>query len=200
MSVSETFDFCECGPDYHGSYSIQLIELVNDGFDPFGDDAWNSLDWYLTVQEEADAVKPADGAQKKRFEEKFLRRFRFRDIGITPPGPWRMELTRVAGEVLPKYKKLYRAVETNVDPMSDGSDYGKERRVYSDFPATALNNETEDYAANSNDYQFEHIQLGDFVDSLEGLYKRYNDVDVWLLKEFESLFSCMFNVNANGTW
>ena len=47
----------ENAADYHSNYSIQLCELVDSGFDPFGDSRWKSLDWY-------------DDATRERLEEK----------------------------------------------------------------------------------------------------------------------------------
>lgn len=172
-------------PDYHSVYSIELCELIAAGFDPFGDERWPTLAWH-------------SDEQRSRWEEKFKARFWYRDIGITPPGIWRHELTRVMGEVLPKYKQLYEQIDKGAGPLAESDSIGKERRVYSDFPATQLNPEIEDYARSANDYEYEHIDNGSFIDKAEQIRNRYNDVDVLLLDEVEGCFSCMLTVSMNG--
>lgn len=171
-------------PDYHAVFSIQLCELVNSGFDPFGDSRWKSLAWY-------------SAEQRERMEEKIKARYWFREIGIVPPGKWRWELTRVMGEVLPKYKSAYQALDDGITPLADSDVYEKERSVYSDFPATQLNPEVNDYARNANDREHETVTNGDFIGKLDAIRSRYNDVDVMILDELEVCFSCMMSVSLN---
>lgn len=75
-------------------------------------------------------------------------------------------------------------------------EYGKSRNIYSDFPQTMLGG-NEDYASNGTDREHEEIYLGDWIDQLEKI-KHYDDIDVMILKELETMFSCMFTVNING--
>lgn len=181
----DDFDWPDERPDYHSVYSIHLCELVEAGFDPFGDERWDTLAWY-------------SDEQRSRWEDKFKARYWFRDIGITPPGEWRHELTRLMGEVLPKYKQLYEQLDNGAGPLSTLDEYGKERRVFSDFPATQLNPETEDYARSANDYQYEHMTNGDWIDRTRQVFETYNDVDVLLLDEMEGMFSCLLTVTLPG--
>lgn len=171
-------------PDYHAAYSIELCELCNSGFDPFGDSRWATLDWY-------------SDAQKSRLEEKIKARFWFREIGIVPPGRWRWEFTRVMGEVLPKYKAAYAALDNGTTPLTASDTYEKERTVYSDFPATQLNASVNDYARNANDREHETMTDGDFIAKVEQLRSRYNDIDVCILDELEVTFSCLMTVCLN---
>lgn len=177
----DPFEPCESVPDYHAVYSIQLCELVNGGFDVFGHPRWDTLDWY-------------NDAVKSRIEDKLLARYWYREIGITPPGEWRHELTRIMGEILPKYKPVYAAIAEGITPLATSDEYGKERNVYSDFPATQLNPEVSDYARNANDRQYERITNGDFIDKMAELQTRYNDVDAAILDELEVCFSCLLTV------
>lgn len=171
-------------PDYHAGYSIELCELCNAGFNPFGDSRWPLLDWY-------------SDAQKSRVEEKFKARYWFREIGIVPPGKWRWEMTRIMGEILPKYKAAYAALDNGTTPLSASDVYEKERRVYSDFPATQLDASVNDYAKSANDREHEIVTDGDFIDKVNALRSRYNDIDACILDELEVTFSCMMSVSLN---
>lgn len=168
-------------PDYHAVYSIQLCELVDGGFKPFGDKRWNKLDWYSKDV-------------KTRIEEKLLARYWYREIGIFPAGEWRHELTRTMGEILPKYNLLYKALDENTNALADSDVYSKDRTVYSDFPATQLNNKTNDYAKNAYDHQNETVTQGSYLDKAADIKSRYNDIDVMILDEMEVCFSCLESV------
>lgn len=172
-------------PDWHAAYSIQLCELIEAGFEVFGDEDWPSLDWY------------SDEA-KTRLEKKLVKRFYYREIGITPPGEWRHELTRVMGEVLPKYKPLYAALASGSSVLADTDEWHKERHVYSDFPATQLDTETQDYARSAEDHEHETIVTGDWLSKTREIASSYKDVDVMVLDELECCFSCMWSVSANA--
>lgn len=167
--------------DYHATYSIQLCELINSGFDPFGDARWATADWF-------------SDEQRKRFEDKFKLRFWRREIGIVPAGYWREKLTSLVVEQMPKYKILYSAIDEGLDPLADGSEYGKNRDVYSAFPATQLNTERQDYAKSAQDRQFETVRDGSYIDKALDIQSRYNDVDVMLLNDCEEVFSCLMSV------
>lgn len=181
----DEFEYCERHSDWHGMYSIQLGELIEGGFDPFGDPDWQGLDWY-------------NDETRTRLEGKVVRRFRYRDIGIVPPGPWRQELTRVAGEVLPKLKPLYQALAEGISPLADTDEYGKERHVYSQFPATQLDANVYDYASTADDRQYEKVVNGDYLDKALQIYNSYVDVDAAFLDSLEVCFSCLITANING--
>ena len=174
------FELPEMFNDYHATYSIQLCELVDSGFDPFGDARWASADWY-------------DAEQRARFESKFKLRYWRREIGLIPAGYWREKLTSLVVEQLPKYKILYAAIAEGIDLLSEGSEYGKKRDVYSSFPATQLNAEREDYAKSAQDNQYETIRDGSYIDKALDIQNRYNDVDVMLLNDCEEVFSCLMS-------
>lgn len=169
-------------PDYHATFSIQLCELCNSGFDPFGDYRWEQIDWY-------------NAEQKTRFENKFKLRYWRREIGLTPAGYWREKLTSLVAENMPKYKQLYAALADGASLLAAEDSYGKSRDVYSAFPATQLNPEREDYAKNAQDRQFENVRGGDFIDKAAAIQAKYNDVDVMLLDDCEEVFSCLFSVS-----
>lgn len=169
-------------PDYHSVYSIQLCELINDGWIDFNSSDWN-FDHY-------------DLEQRNRLWKKFERRFYYREIGILPPGRWKWELLRKLDEIMPKYKPIYEMLANGQNILQHYGEYGKSRNIFSDFPQTMLGG-NEDYASNGTDREHEEIYLGDWIDQLAKL-KNYDDVDVMILKELETMFSCMFTVNVNG--
>lgn len=169
-------------PEYHAAYTIQLCELINDGWVDFTSTDWD-FDWY-------------DIEQRNRLWKKFERRFYWREIGVLPPSRWKWELLRKLDEIMPKYKPLYKMLEEGQNILQHYGEYGKSRNIYSDFPQTMLGG-NEDYASNGTDKEHEEIYLGDWIDQLEKI-KNYDDVDVMILKELETMFSCMFTVNING--
>lgn len=169
-------------PEYHASYSIQLCELINGGFVDFESDEWD-FDYY-------------NEEQKVRLWKKFKRRFYFREIGITPPGRWKWELLRKLDEIMPKYKPLYEMLDNGQNILQHYGEYGKSRNIFSEFPQTQLGN-NEDYASNGTDRENEEIYLGDWIEQTSKI-KNYNDVDIMILNELETMFSCMFTVNING--
>ena len=178
----EKFVECENIPDYHSVYSIQLCELINDGWIDFSDESWD-FDSY-------------DEEQRNRHWKKFENRFYWREIGILPPKRWKMDLLRKLNEIMPKYKAAFKALDQGVDPLQNYSEFGKSRNVFSDFPQTMLGN-NQDYASNATDKEYEHIYYGNWMDTMAKL-KTYDDVDVMILKELETFFSAMFTVNING--
>lgn len=168
--------------EYHSVFSIQLCELINDGWIDFSDSSWD----FDSYNEE----------QRNRFWKKFERRYYWREIGIMPPKQWKWEVLRKLDEIMPKYKPIYKMLDDGQNILQHYGEYGKSRNIFSEFPQTQLGN-NEDYASNGTDREHEEIYLGDWMEQLEKL-KTYNDVDVMILNELETFFSCMFTVNING--
>lgn len=168
--------------EYHSVFSIQLCELINDGWIDFSDSSWD----FDSYNEE----------QRNRFWNKFERRYYWREIGIIPPKRWKWEVLRKLDEIMPKYKPIYKMLDDGQNILQHYGEYGKSRNIFSEFPQTQLGN-NEDYASNGTDREHEEIYLGDWMEQLEKL-KTYNDVDVMILNELETFFSCMFTVNING--
>ena len=166
-----------------------LGEIMEDGFDPFDSPDWNSLGWFQTDAEKESAEFTSE--QQKRFETKFLRRYKPRVIGLVPPATWREELVRILGELLPKYRPLYKLLSEGIDPLSVKDTYGKERNVYSTFPVTQLDTSKQDYARDARDREFETFEIGDFMEKVNQLQTVYQDADVMLLDDLEGLFDCM---------
>lgn len=168
--------------EYHSVFSIQLCELINDGWIDFSDSSWD-FDYY-------------NEEQRNRFWKKFERHYYWREIGIMPPKQWKWEVLRKLDEIMPKYKPIYKMLDDGQNILQHYGEYGKSRNIFSEFPQTQLGN-NEDYASNGTDREHEEIYLGDWMEQLEKL-KTYNDVDVMILNELETFFSCMFTVNING--
>lgn len=176
-------------PDYHAVYSIQLCELINDGWIDFSDESWD-FDSYQREGVENDRE------QRDRLWMKFEKRFYWREIGIIPPGQWKWEVLRKLNEIMPKYKYAYKLLDNGLDILQNYSEYGKSRNIFSEFPQTMLGN-NEDYASNGTDREHEQIYYANFIDTMNKL-KTYNDVDVMILNELETMFNVMFTVNVNG--
>lgn len=176
--------FYEREPDFHSVMSIQLGELIEGGLFDWENDASMRWDSY-------------DEQQYARVCRKFVNRYYYRDIGIIPYKQWLTAYMRRMNEIMPKYKQLYKLLDSGANVMQELDEYVKSRNVFSDFPATQLG-DNQDYASNATDRQDERIVLGDFIEKSLRIANDYRDVDVLILDELEPLFSCLMTVNING--
>lgn len=176
LDTSNPFTVIAVNSDWHATQTAQLGELMEQGFQPFGDPQWSEAGWY-------------DDATRERVEKKLGLHYKYYEISITPPGKWRDMLTARAIETVPKYHALYKLKATDPEALTyDADTWTKARSVYSDFPATQLNPALEDYASNATDNQGETVTRGNMID----LYERIGtlaDVDLMLIREFDTLFS-----------
>lgn len=179
--------------DYHAKVSVQLCELI-DG---------NWLEWY-TVSGSGDCIPNSSWAwdyydieQYKRVCDKFNARYWFDEISLMPPLVWKEQLIRKFNELMPKYKPLYKMLDSGYDPMQVSGKYGKSRLIYSEFPETLLNGNS-DYVSNGSDREYEDIETGDWIDKALKLAREYSDVDVLLLDELECMFTQLYSVSLNG--
>ena len=184
MPTIEPYRMCDSVPDFHSVESIQLGELINGGL----------FDWRNDVGLRWDAYSEE---QYERVCTKFVNRFFYREIGIVPYGQWILAYVRKMNEIMPKYKPFYKNIEEGADILATEDTYGKSRDLFSDFPATMLSG-NEDYASNGTDRQYENVHQGDFMEKLIEAKERYNDIDVMILEECETLFSCFMTVSVNG--
>ena len=129
--------------------------------------------------------------------EKFNKRFYWREIGILPASRWKWELLRKLNEIMPKYKPAYEALANGQNILQKYGEYGKSRNVFSEFPQTQLSGFNQDYATNGTDREHEEIYLGDWMEQIARL-KNYNDIDVMILNELETMFSVFSTVSMNG--
>ena len=169
--------------DYHAVVSIQLCELANAGFFDL-----TRSDW--------DFGPKFSLEQHTRLCEKITAHYWFREIGLTPPGIWKHEFLRKMNEIMPKYMDWYKTIDDGVMLGTEG-EYYKSRNVFSDFPQTSLQGNSQDYASTGNDVEYERIKQLDPMELGDRL-NRYNDVDLAIINEIEPLFSCLFTVNING--
>lgn len=178
----DPFEPAEERPEFHAVYTIQLAELVYNGLD-FSDKSFD-FDSY-------------NKKQRDRLYQKLYARFAYAEIGILPPSRWQERLIGKLNEIMPKYKPLYKALDDGYSPMQDGSERGKSRDIDSEFPQTMLG-DNQDYASRGHDREFEIIRDGKIIDIADDLQRRYNDVDVMILNELESLFVALTTANLNG--
>lgn len=131
-----------------------------------------------------------DDEQAHRLWTKFVGRYRFEEIGIIPPGRWKLRVIAKLNEIMPKYKLLYKAIADGATIMTDYDEWHKERNVFSSFPQTALGGADEDYASNGTDREYETIRDYGLLEVSERM-RAYNDVDVLILDELSTLFMCI---------
>ena len=101
-------------------------------------------------------------------------------------------------ELMPKYRPMYAQLDAGYDPLQNGGEYAKERRIDSDFPETLLSG-NQDYASKGYDYERESIQRGSLVEDYISYVEQFRAIDAMILDEIErDLFSCLFTTNVNG--
>lgn len=176
------YDMSDAPRDFHAVVTVTLGELITDKWVAWTDPSWH---WDSYNDE-----------QYTRVCEKFNNHFWDREIGVLPPGSWKREVLRKFNEIMPKYKLVYQALENGVDILQDSDTYGKNRNVFSDFPATQIAPQNQDYASNATDNQFETIVQGNFLEKMEKI-KDYNDIDLMIINDMDSLFSCFYSVSLN---
>lgn len=176
--------------DFHGVYTIKLGELIHDGLIKFTDGTWykqlngQAIDWY-------------DNDQRARFWKKFEDHYFDREIGELPYLRWKRRLLNKLALIMPKYKVLYGLMDNDPNFLQVYDDYGKSRNIYSDFPQTMLSG-NEDYASTGNDNQYERKRDGDFLDKYLDMLDRYDDLDLKLVREFDTNFYTVLSSNMNG--
>lgn len=174
-------DACDHYTEWATPVSAMLGELVDMGFYDYTEPSWRfdtggDDEWYMDLC------------------RKFTRRYYFRQIGVTPLGRFKMAYLEKLAEIMPKYIPLHERIKQGINPFQESSEYGKSRNVYSEFPQTLLNGNS-DYASTGTDREFETIREGDPAQKAMEYAKLYNDVDVMILDELEFLFSCFITVD-----
>lgn len=169
--------------DFHSVFSIQLCELIDAGF---CDSEFTGWEWpcYSEVQD-------------LRVRKKISDHYFFREISLVPPGIWKHEFIRKMNEIMPKYIPLYRLMDESPELYGGDSEWYKMRNIYSDFPQTQLSGENSDYASSGNDKEYQRINQADLIDTAKRL-NGYDDVDLMIVKDMGSMFSCLYTVNVNA--
>lgn len=170
-------------PDFHSSVTIQLVELIDAGF---CDDKFTGWLW-----------PKYDDEQDARLRKKLSDHYLYREIALTPPGRWKHEFTRKMNEIMPKYIPMYRLIAESPELYGGSSEWYKSRDIYSDFPQTQLSGDNGDYASSGSDREFQRIRQADVIDTAKRL-SDYADVDLLIVEDMSSLFSCLFTVNTNS--
>ena len=169
--------------DFHSVVTIQLCELAEAGF-------------FDLTREDWDFGPKYSPEQHTQLCRKITDHYWFREIALIPPGIWKREFLRKLNEIMPKYMPLYKALDEGMQ-LGMESEYYKSRNIFSDFPQTSLAGNNQDYASTGNDLEYEKIRQLDPLELAERL-ERYNDVDLAIINELESMFSCLLTVNVNG--
>lgn len=174
-------------PDYHSVQTIELGELIESGVF-----TWARIDW-------ADAAYSEE--QYSRLCAAFEDRYWLREIGITPVGMWMRRLHyKLVYDLMPKYRPMYAQLNNgDYNPMQHGGKYGKRRDINSEFPETLLNGSNESYLSSGTDSEYEEIGMDGTVTENAMLYaEQFKAIDIMVLDDLETLFSCLYTTNVNG--
>jgi len=171
-----------CADEFHSAVTISLGELYETGFYDPAEDSWK---WDYYSEE-----------QYTRVCNKIVNRYYYREIGIIPPGAWKVAYLRVLNEIMPKYKRLYALLDTDPDIMQVTDEYEKSRNIFSDFPATQLSGNA-DYTSTGTDIERERVTQGDFAQRYDDYANTFRDVDVLILDDIDFLFTSLITVNTN---
>lgn len=168
--------------EYHDPDSVTWGELVEAGFIDINDkETWS----WPQYSDEQDLL----------LRNKIETRFWNRGVGVLPVALWKRQFLAKMNEIMPKYIRLYSVLDESPQLLGATSEYYKSRNIFSDFPQTELSGNS-DYASTGNDTQYERIRQLDILDFAERL-RAYRDVDVLIMDELESLFSCLMSVAIN---
>ena len=181
--IINEFEYCD-NPEWYATVTISWGELREWGFIDWDDDSWT---WNAYSDE-----------QKHRLIEKMDGRFWQREIGIMPPGDWKRRFLAKLNEIQPKYNLLYKQLEYSPDPLADSSERYKRRHIFSDFPATMLGGDNQDYASTGDDEESERIVDGNITDNARNFKTNYQDVDAMMLDELDVCFSSLLTVAVAG--
>lgn len=172
---------------WNALYTVQLGELIEHGLFDWSDPA---IDW------SKQAYSPE---QHDRVCAYFIERFRFREISIVPMYEWMTRLhSKLAYELMPKYKALYKMADDGIDPTVTGGEYHKRRAIGSDYPETLLSGNA-DYASNGQDEEGERIETGDQVEQYLKYAQGFKAVDELLLDDLECMFLGLYTVSLDGS-
>jgi hypothetical protein len=167
--------------DFHANVTISFGELLEAGFD------WGRNDY-----------GPIDDADRTRLNKRIEDHYYYREICATPPGKFKLFLTRKLNEIMPKYKKLYDlAAAGRFDVLRQQTGNSKSRNVYSEYPQTQLQGNA-DYATNANDVAGANTNDGAPVQMSIQYQQAYDDVDVMILKEIDVCFLSLISTSVNG--
>lgn len=170
-------------PDFHSVVTIQLCELIDAGF---CDETLTGWDWPKYSDE-----------QDSRLRKKIVDHYLYREISLVPPGLWKHEFIRKMNEIMPKYVPMYKLLNEQPELFGGSSDYYKSRNVYSDFPQTQLSGSNGDYASSGNDMESQRIRQADVLDIAKRL-DSYNDVDLMIIEDMQTMFSSLMAVSINA--
>lgn len=181
----------EFNSPFHAVDSISIGELVMDGLINWaGDDDAPSMDW------SAYAYSPE---QYTRVCHMFVQRFWLREVSLYPLKQWAAMVVEMFRELSAKYNPLYEALSQGVNVLQDFDEWSKNRDIFSDFPATQLATENQDYASTANDREGETVHIGDPIDKGVKIMESWKSVDVMMLDEMAPfIFSSLYSVNMNG--
>lgn len=178
------FDDDAAPDEYYNQITVTWGELRDYGFIDWDDPSWH-WDFY-------------DVDQFQRMQKKFDGRWWTREIGIIPPGDWKRRFIGKLNELAPKYKLIYDRLKTQPDPLALSDERYKERHVFSEYPATQLGGDNQDYASTGDDRQYERIMDGNITDTANDYYDRYRDADAAMMDELEVLFSSIVTAEIGG--
>lgn len=160
---------------YHGAFTVSFMQLMDDE------------DYAAYFMGKWAAFDACDEDQRERLLKKFHGRFDYREIGLLPVRRWTERLFAKLDEVMPKYKPLYQAIADGVTTLTAGDEWHKRRDAYSSFPQTRFASDNQDYATSGTDLEYETVRDYGLLDVGERIAD-YNDVDVMILNELETLF------------
>lgn len=177
------YEHADNRPDFHAVVTITLAELADAGFFDLTREDWDFPKY--------------DEAQHSRLCRKITNHYWSREVALTPPGIWKREFLRKLDEVMPKYIQLYRYLAEYPSLFGASTEYYKGRNVSSDFPQTQLSGENGDYASSGTDTEYERMSQMDVLEIAQRI-RSYDDVDLMVIDELETMFSCLFTVNVSA--
>lgn len=163
--------------DWHSRVSITFGSLIDDGFD------WGRNDWtsYMIKPEYLDLIR-------HRINSKIEDRYMFRELGVLPPGRFKIHLRSNLNKAMDKQGVIYNRILDGLDIFSSSEDE-VERTVLSEYPQAQIRSKDNDYASSAVENAKSNEKIRNQLDALEQYNRSFIEPDEAILKDIEVCFS-----------
>lgn len=167
--------------DYHANNTIQLCELINAGFPLLNDENSGNED-------------------KERINQVATRHYYYREIGGSP-WAFKNQYNRILYEEYSKLEPLYDLLKQGKLDIRQGDQQEfKSRTIHSDYPASQIQTDGQDYASGADDHEDKTDRKLSVLDAYEryaDLLDKYDNLDNRIVKELGNAFSMILTPFIN---
>ena len=169
--------------DWHSLHTIKFGSLIDDGWD------WGRNDWTTY------SMKPENLVLiRERINSKIEDRFYFKELGILPPGRFKINLRSHLNSAIDYYGHIYDGFIDELN-LFETKEKLVERHVVSDYPQSQLNTEVKDYASSAVERAHDIVKTRNPMEILSVFNRDFVEPDEAILKRIEVCFSQLITPN-----